>query len=76
MPAYQLRIKCEINVGRSLDQQEADISKVKAIVNAVKAQTFTAESLAALATASGIEIDAKMLGRPAKVIIPPPSDPT
>jgi len=78
MPAYQLRIKCEVNVGSSLDEQEVDISKVKAVVSAMKTQKFSPEALAALATASGIHIEAKMIGRPAKVlpIVPPPSDPT
>jgi hypothetical protein len=78
MPSYQLRIKCEVNVGASLDEQSADISKVKAIVSAVKTQKFTAQALEALATASGIHIEAKMIGRPAKVlpIVPPPTDPT
>jgi hypothetical protein len=76
MPSYQLRIKCEVNVGSSLDEQSADISKVKSIVSAMKTQRFSAEALAALSTASGIHIEAKMIGRPAKVIVPPPTDPT
>lgn len=78
MPAYQLRIKCEVNVGSSLDEQQADLSKVKAIVSAAKTQQFSPEALSALANASGIHIEAKMIGRPAKVIVPPPppTDPT
>ena len=66
MPAFQIKLKCEVNVGADLDSQMADMSKVKALVDAVKSQTLSPEALAVLTSASNLQIETRMLGRAAK----------
>lgn len=67
MPAYIFKLSGEINVAKTLDEQAADIAKVKALADAVKSQTLSPDALTALCTASNISIDLKMVGRSAKV---------
>jgi|DEB19_MinimDraft_3_1074340.scaffolds.fasta_scaffold64237_2 hypothetical protein len=66
MPAFQIKLKCEVNVGADLESQLADMSKVKALVDAVKSQSLSPEALAVLTSASNLQIETKMLGRAAK----------
>jgi hypothetical protein len=66
MPAYIFRLSGEINVAKTLDEQAADIAKVKALVDAVKVQAFSPDALTALVSATNLSIDVKMVGRSAK----------
>ena len=67
MPAYIFKLSGEINVAKTLDEQAADIAKVKALADAVKSQTLSPDALTALCTASNISIDLKMVSRSPKV---------
>ncbi len=67
MPAIQIKLKCEINVGADLEAQLADMAKVKALVDAAKNQALSADAVAVLTSASNLQIETKMLGRAAKV---------
>lgn len=67
MPAIQIKLKCEINVGADLETQIADMAKVKVLVDAAKNQALSADAVAVLTSASNLQIETKMLGRAAKV---------
>lgn len=67
MPAYIFKLSGEINVAKTLDEQAADIAKVKALVDAVKSQTLGSDAVSAIASATNLNIDVKMVGRSAKV---------
>lgn len=67
MPAYLFKLTGEINVAKTLDEQSADIAKVKALVDAAKNQVLTPDAISAIATASNLNCEVKMVGRAARV---------
>lgn len=67
MPAYQFKLSGEIDISKNLNEQHACLNKVKGLVDSVNAQALSVESLQALAGASNLRIDVKMVSRPAKV---------
>lgn len=76
MPAYQFKLSGEINVAKTLEEQAADVAKVKAFADAVKNQSLDEAALAALTAATNLRLDIKMVGRAAKIAGSPPTDPT
>jgi hypothetical protein len=75
MPAFILKIRCEVNVGTTLDEQQSDIAKIKNFVDAVKNQTLTPDTLEVLTHASNLSVETKMVGRAAKLAPAPSGDP-
>jgi hypothetical protein len=67
MPAYQFKLSGEIDISKNLDEQHACLSRVKHLVESVQSQSLSEQSLQALASATNLRIDVKMVSRPAKV---------
>lgn len=77
MPAYLIKLTCEIDVAKTLDEQAETVAKVKALVEAIRNQSLTPSAIEALSGAVNLHCDIKMVGRPARAAVSvPPSDPT